>query len=118
MNKQVIKLSIFVSNNQKNYIEKYASEINLFDEKYNYFYMNSTNNDVTIKMNKIFECYLDFFFNPENKINEKVQKSLLKALISIIKYEKHIILSPNTILKLLKYCLKAKLELKILKMQN
>ena len=109
MNKQVKKLSIYITN-KKNFIEEYTTEININDDNLNYFYVNNTNNDVTIKYNKIFEYFFDFFFNANNKINENLQKSLIKSLIIKIKNDNNIILKPNTILRFLKYCQKFKLE--------
>ena len=109
MNKHVEKLSILIINN-KNFKEEYTTEINISEKIFYYFYVYNTNNDVSIKNNRIFEYFFDFFFNEKNKINENLQKSLIKSLINKIKYENNIILKPNIILRFFKYCQKFKLE--------
>jgi hypothetical protein len=109
MNKQIKKLTIYISNN-KNFKEEYTTEINMHDNNINYFYINNTNNDATIKNNRIFEYFFNFFFNPKIEIKKDFQKSLLKALINKIKNENNIILNPNIILKFLKNCEIYKLE--------
>ena len=107
MNNHINKLSIYL-NKEKMFKEEYFTDIYINDNIPNYFHIHNTHNDITIKINTIFEYYLDYFFKQE--INENMQKALIKAFINRIKEDNNIPLKPNTILKFFKYCAKFKLE--------
>ena len=107
MNKPVKKLSILL-NKDKMFNEDYSTDIYIDDNITNYFNIHNANNDITIKINRIFEYYLNFFFKQEKAENVKI--SLMKALIKRIKEDNNIQLKPNTILRFLKYCAMFKLE--------
>ena len=107
MNKPVKKLSIYL--NEINSKQDYSTDIYINSEN-NYFYVNNINK-ITIKSNKIFSYYFDFFLNKKNKIKDVFQASLMKALIHKIKVENNNInLRPNIILKFLMGCKNHKLE--------
>ena len=107
MNKPVKKLSILL-NKDKMFNEDYSTDIYIDDNITNYFNIHNANNDITIKINRIFEYYLNFFFKQEKAENVKI--SLMKALIKRIKEDNNIQLKPNTVLRFLKYCAMFKLE--------
>ena len=109
VNKYVKKLIVHISSD-KMFENPYITDININEESLNYFYMNNINNECTIKYNRIFEYYFEFFFDKEKHIKKEFQISLIKSMINKIKSEKNIMLKPNIILKFLKYCNNFKLE--------
>ena len=111
MNKQIKKLIVYMSTTKMfNDNAKYTTDIILNDDITNYFYIFNLNNDITIKTNRIFAYYFDYFLTEKNQIKDSIQKSLIKGLINKIKYQKNILLKPNIILIFLSYCKKFKLE--------
>ncbi len=104
LNKFIKELSIIVKIKDK----IYRTEIEIYKETKNYFYIDNINNSFTIPINILFKSVIDFFFDKDNK-KEVFQKYLVKALISIIS-KKIIILSPEIILRFFKYCIQFKLE--------
>ena len=109
MNKPIKKLIVLISN-VKMFNEKYITEIYLNEGISNFFYLQNVDNDVTIKSNRIFSYFFEYFFNEKNSVNEEIQKYLIKAIISRINQQRNIPLKPNLILRFLSYCKKFKLE--------
>jgi len=107
MNKNFKKMTIYISI-EKMAKEDYSTDIFINDDIQNYFYINNLNNNCTIRDNKIFEYFFNYFFDEKNK-NEEIQKTLIKAMINKICQRGNISLKPNIILKFLKYCQKFKL---------
>ena len=61
MNNHINKLSIYL-NKEKMFKEEYFTDIYINDNIPNYFHIHNARNDITIKINTIFEYYLDYFF--------------------------------------------------------
>ena len=102
------------------YNKNYKTNIDIEDGIENYFYLDNLNYNEyeyiyssyypTLDKNEIFTYFLNYFFNEKNNKDKTIKTSLLKAIMSKINSE--IELSVENILKLFKYCLYLKIELK------
>ena len=124
LEKKIKKLTInLLIDISYNYNFNYKTDIDIRDEIENYFYLDNLNYYEykyyssyyssyypTLNKNEIFTYFLNYFFNEKNNKDKTIKISLLKALISKINNE--IDLSVEIILKLLKYCLHLKIDLK------
>ena len=112
--KKISDLAIVIQD--KFYNEEYVSKIeikrnnDIYFHVKNLFFGEKGNEFYELPNRIIFETYLSYFYDKEKNLNQKYQSYSLKSLLSRIRYLKNIELSPETILKLFKFCCKLKIE--------
>ena len=83
----------------------------------NFFFMNNLKYDgycdyPFVISNTIFSNYLDFFWEKTGDFEEKLQKALIKSIISKISKEDNVSISCDNFFRILKLCSKFKVEFK------
>ena len=90
---------------ETNSIENY---FNVYNLKFDYFEDNFPNVDI----NSAFSEYLDYFWNKNDIQGEKLNKSLIKAIMNRISRENKIKIRPHNFFRIIKLCGKFGIEMK------